>query len=221
MSNRIQQSGYQSRGVLSPTAIGGVILVHVGLGAVILSMSAVTFIKLPDPVIWAWNIPKQTPPPPDKLAQAMAKVPSAHPISTVTKSTIPVVADKSVITDAEPTGPMGGFGGGTIVEPVLTPDPPPPVMVQAKADPRFVAGFQPPYPAAMLRQQMEGSVTVRVTIGSDGRVIDVAMISTADPAFFEATRRQALSKWRFLPATRDGVAVSSERVMTVHFHITD
>jgi protein TonB len=40
-----------------------------------------------------------------------------------------------------------------------------------------------------------------------------------DPSFLEATRKQALAKWRFLPATRDGQPVESWREMTVRFEL--
>jgi protein TonB len=94
-------------------------------------------------------------------------------------------------------------------------------MVDASIDPRVLAMFQPDYPGAMVRQGMEGKVTVRVTIGADGRVIDVERLSATDEAFWLATQRHALRKWRFRPATRDGVAVSSSKVLTVHFRLAD
>jgi protein TonB len=49
----------------------------------------------------------------------------------------------------------------------------------------------------------------------------------ADPVRFDiaeflaATRRQALAKWRFKPATLDGVAVESWKEMTVRFVMPD
>jgi protein TonB len=52
-------------------------------------------------------------------------------------------------------------------------------------------------------------------------VRDVQLVSAPDPAFFDATRAQALKRWRFVPATRDGVPVASEKVMTIQFKLTD
>jgi protein TonB len=45
---------------------------------------------------------------------------------------------------------------------------------------------------------------VRVTIAPDGRVTSVEQVSATSPAFFQATQRHALSRWRFKPATVDG-----------------
>lgn len=99
-------------------------------------------------------------------------------------------------------------------------DPPkPPVLVLADIDPRFAAGFQPDYPASEQRREIEGNAKVKVLIGTDGRVKAVELISATSPGFFEETKRRALSKWRFKPATRDGVAEESWKVMTVTFQI--
>jgi protein TonB len=221
MSTHIARSGYQSQGKLSPAAIGGVLLVHAGLGAVIFTMSAVKIIDLPVTTIWVRNIPKEKPKrdpvpakptPPTKDQRITATQPAIDFLTTP-----PVDVTKPPIVSTEGSAASGIDTGPTIIPP----DPPPPVIVQAKPDQRFASGFQPSYPAAMVRMQMEGAVTVRVTIGADGRVQDVALISAVDPAFYEATRKQALNRWRFVPATRDGVAIASERVMTVHFRLTD
>ncbi|WP_260581590.1 energy transducer TonB [Sphingopyxis sp. PET50] len=60
---------------------------------------------------------------------------------------------------------------------------------------------------------------VRVLIGTDGRVKQVELVSTDSPGFFEATKRRALAKWRFKPATRGGVPEESWKEMTVRFEI--
>jgi periplasmic protein TonB len=40
-----------------------------------------------------------------------------------------------------------------------------------------------------------------------------------EDAFLAATRKQALSSWRFLPATQDGEPVESWKEMTVRFQM--
>ncbi|MEI9927866.1 MAG: TonB family protein [Sphingomonas sp.] len=82
---------------------------------------------------------------------------------------------------------------------------------------RFSAAISGPE----LRAQREGTATVRVHIGADGRVVAVEQVRATSAAFFEATRRQALAKWRFRPASRGGIAEDSWRTMTVHFVLTD
>ena len=62
-------------------------------------------------------------------------------------------------------------------------------------------------------------VKIRVLIGVDGRVKAAESVSATSDAFFEATRRQALSKWRFKPATRGGIPQESWKTMSVRFEI--
>lgn len=96
---------------------------------------------------------------------------------------------------------------------------PAPVITNARFDPRFASAMQPEYPIALARAEIEGVAIVKVRIGTDGRVLDVISIRTDDPGFFEVTRAHALRKWRFKPATRDGVAIESWREMTVRFQM--
>jgi len=98
-------------------------------------------------------------------------------------------------------------------------DPAPPVRIEAQLDPRFASALQPQYPASEQRAQNSGTVRIRVTIGTDGRVRAVTRVSATSDAFFAAAERQALSRWRFRPATLDGRPVESTKVMTVHFRI--
>jgi protein TonB len=101
------------------------------------------------------------------------------------------------------------------------PTPLPPIALPVKVDARFVKGveIQPDYPTSLARQEIEGYVTVRVLIGTDGRVRDVQQVFASDPEFFKATQRQAMRYWRFKPATQDGVPVESWQQMTVRFKL--
>ena len=92
-----------------------------------------------------------------------------------------------------------------------------PVVLGPQLDPRYMDYFQPNYPSDERLAGHEGRVVVRVLIGTDGRVKDVQQVSAASTAFFEATRKQALAKWRFKPGTRDGEAVEAWHTMAVRF----
>jgi len=114
-----------------------------------------------------------------------------------------------------PVGPVNGGGGATL-------DPPgPPVLVGPSVDPRYEAMLQPPYPPAEIRRGTEGSVTARVLIGADGRVKAIDIVKSPSDGLSEATRRQALARWRFKPATRDGVPVEGWKTMTLRFQIVE
>ena len=95
------------------------------------------------------------------------------------------------------------------------------MLTPAGIDDHYANAFQPPYPAAEQRAGQEGVVTVRVLIGVDGRVRQVEQVAAASDAFWRVTERQALGRWRFRPATRDGVPVEQWKTMTVRFRLQE
>ena len=94
-----------------------------------------------------------------------------------------------------------------------------PVRVPVRAGAVMISGAaaQPPYPRSLQAEGVEGVAVVRVLVGVDGRVRAVELVRADDPLFYDATREQALRKWRFRPATEDGRAVEGWREMTVRF----
>jgi protein TonB len=158
-----------------------------------------------------------TPKVPDKpVERQIAKAPDiSTPLTqTFVPPVTPVDLTDLIIPQTPPFVPTPPF-----VEVKLTPPQPLPVLISARYDSRYASAQQPEYPIDMARAEIEGSAIVKVRIGTDGRVLEVVNISTDNPSFFEATRKQALSKWRFKPATRDGVAVESWREMKVRFQM--
>jgi periplasmic protein TonB len=108
-------------------------------------------------------------------------------------------------------------GSGTIIEkPPITIEP---IFRGAVIHPRYRDALQPEYPPGLIRQEVEGSVTLRVLVGTDGRVKTVEPVRFDDAELLKTTQAHALRKWRFLPATRDGAPVESWREMTVRFEI--
>ena len=155
------------------------------------------------------------PPPPQPTEDAQPTERSATDTVTPTVETNPLadnrVVEGPVVIDLGPVDP------GPPARPV---DPPPaPKLVFAELDPRYAGAFQPDYPASEQRREIEGVAKVRVLIGTDGRVKAVELVSTDSPGFFAETKRRALAKWRFTPATRGGVAEESWKTMTVRFEI--
>ncbi|MEQ1547162.1 MAG: TonB family protein [Chakrabartia sp.] len=155
------------------------------------------------------------PVPKDKATSPDKQKVHADPTAEITIRTNPLEGIKIAGGDPFPTGPVEPLGGGTeeFIRHV-------PVRVGPLVDNRYVGALQPTYPPSLQRQEVEGAVTVRVLIGKDGHVKAIEALRSSHDEFFEATRRQALSKWRFKPATEDGVPVEGWREMTVRFTIT-
>lgn len=127
-------------------------------------------------------------------------------------------AETGALIELPPTNTLTA-GTGTEIGTVIPPHVP--VMRGPTLDSRYIDYFQPAYPSDMRLGEHEGRVVVRVLIGTDGRVKDVQQISAASPSFFEATRKQALAKWRFKPGTKDGVAIEAWHTMAVRFVLNE
>lgn len=166
---------------------------------------------------------KLPPPPPktDPLPPKQVKAPTEQRIDQPK----PLVESRPTPTYVAPPDPGPPLtpgteaGGGTAI--VVDPPKPPPVLRGADIDGRYFRDFQPAYPAEERRAGREGAVTLKVLIGTDGRVREVERIAAASDAFWRVTEQRALARWRFRPATRDGVAYESWKTMTVRFRLEE
>lgn len=172
---------------------------------------------------------KETPPPPpdDRVEKPKNDLPRETEIF-VPDPILPPLPDRLAdvtTTRVEPVGPtpidLGRSEGTGVVAPPIDPPKPVPALIAAQPDPRYANGFQPQYPSAEMRNGREGTVIVRVRIGVDGRVRDIEKVQATSDAFFESTRRQALSRWRFKPATRGGIPEESWKRMSVRFEMKE
>ena len=220
---RHSATGYRG-GSRSPIGIGGTVAVHAVVAGLFLLMPKEVIDRIIPPTIEGYAVPEPTPPPPNKKDPPIeTKVQPKQQPTTVTDPIVKTTpGDFTTKPDPLPRT-NDGTGTGASTE-IITPPPPTlpdPVITQAGIDPRALAAFQPDYPGAMIRQGLEGTVTVRVSIGADGRVADIERLSATDEAFWLATQRHALRKWRFRPATRDGVPIASIKTLTVHFRLSN
>ncbi len=210
-------TGYLAKPNRHPALLAVAVALHIGAVGAILSTKA-RLIDLPPEAIPLIRIAPPLPPPPRP-----ADVPKAAPKTDLRAqidrppTSIPLQPMGQAWPQFEPSQPAGPAPTQAMVEPA-----PPiaqPVVLGAAIDPRFARDLQPPYPTALERMEIEGSVTVRIQVGTDGRVSAVELVRADDPAFFTTTRDWALKRWRFTAATRDGVAVATWLTKTVQFRI--
>lgn len=208
----------------SPTSFGIVLALHgAAVAALMLAKgpdiaphifapTKVAFVPAPPPP------PKilPEPPPVERQASQPSRVTFVPPVIDLPRAPSELVADPS-----PRPAPLPVNNGPVVIAepgPVALPEPAAvPVRVEASVDPRFARDLQPPYPAAEQRAGNEGEVAIRVTIGTDGRVVAAQKVRATSDAFYRATERQALARWRFRPATLDGRPVESTKLMTVYF----
>jgi protein TonB len=78
----------------------------------------------------------------------------------------------------------------------------------ADSDPVLENEPKIPYPEEAKRAQIEGTVRLRVTVDTEGHVVDVKIITRVGYGLDEAAR-DAIRKMRFKPALKGGEAVST------------
>ena len=212
-----------TRGRPSKTSIGGAIAIN---GLMIAGIIFAAPDILPEPpwtVLGTYRVPPDPAPPPpaQPISKKPVKVATAQPQPQQPpqqpQASKPTNADNGFTQPFQP--PTDPGAGMKPADPL--PVKPEPIFKTAQLNPRYADALQPTYPPGMIRAEIEGVVTIRVLIGTDGRVKQVEAVRSDNDAFLETTRRQALGKWRFLPATRDGVPIESWREMTVRFRLPD
>jgi protein TonB len=186
----------------------------------VLSLEVNRLIKVPD-VFTGYPVKEPPPPPPvDPTTKVDTKAPineTPHvpPVTPVAPS------DNNTATTTDPFPPLPPqpeVGRGTEITPIVIAKP---VIVGASYDPRFASVLQPPYPASEIRGGNSGRVVIRVLIGADGRVKQVERVAAASDAFFAAAQKQALTKWRFKPATSDGSPIEQWKTMSLRFELQE
>ncbi len=85
----------------------------------------------------------------------------------------------------------------------------PPVPLR-KVDPKYVA--------TAVAERVEGKVRLSAIIRKDGRVDSVVLLRHLDPRLDE-TAEEALGKWIFQPARRNGVAIDVDAVFEIPFFL--
>lgn len=84
------------------------------------------------------------------------------------------------------------------------------------AAPQVVSKSDPAYPGELVRDGVHGTVILTATIRADGSVGDIAVAQSLDPQL-DRNAAEALSRWIFRPAVRDGQAIDLEAVISVPF----
>ena len=214
-------SGFVTRRRRSPVSLGAAFAIQGVILAGLLTMAPEIAKKGREAITMVTIRPEVIPPENDITPPKPTVKPPISRIDTPQPIIDPPAPDSFVLPTTPPAPlPLGPIAGtGTSPPLPLDPPKPDPIMVGAQPDPRFARDFQPDYPGQLVRMGVEGKVTVKILVGTDGRVKAVQQVFADDPAFFRATEQQALRRWRFKPATRDGVAIESWREMTVRFRM--
>jgi len=149
-------------------------------------------IKLPPPVIelspFEPKVEPKTPPPPEPKPIKI-EVPKA--IAPIFKTETPPKTDDGIKVASNP--------------PTQIHTPSTPTGVERAVASIAATHTVPPYPPAARRQGLEGVVTLRLTVGTDGRVSAAEVVTSAGSTELDQVARDwILAHWRYRPALKDG-----------------
>jgi periplasmic protein TonB len=189
-------------------AIAVVAIIHLILGYTIVTGLAYNVIKAATEDLKTFDVEQEPPPPveeppppPEVVPETPPPVVSPPPVVRTQIPPPPAVrtvqeAPPPVVTPRAPVAPPA--------PPAPPPPPPPPVTV---VPPRSATGdlqglFRgDDYPQAAIRNDEQGAVTVRLTVGTNGRVSNCSVTSSSGSRTLDsATCRILQSRARFTPA---------------------
>ena len=104
------------------------------------------------------------------------------------------------------TGAVPGGGPGAIVK---QPEPAPEAKAPVVVMPEIVHFENAPYPPEAEKAGLQGDVVLKLTVDKEGNVSEAVVLEPAGHGFDEAAQAAAL-KFKYKPATRDGVPFAAK-----------
>ena len=89
---------------------------------------------------------------------------------------------------------------------------------QQMRPPEVVRKVDPKYIAAAAAERVEGTVRLFGVIRKDGHVGGIALVRQLDERL-DRSAQEALAKWEFVPAVRDGTPVEVDAIFEIPFHL--
>ena len=158
----------------------------------------------PEPV----EIVKKTTPTPADIRPVTQRPVAQMPIESASTEIVTDAGSQFVAVTSTSTGPTDA------ITPVSTG--PAPMQLEYRLAPA------PAYPRRALQQRLTGTVMLEVLVGLDGQPLAVTVArSSGHRELDEAARAQVLKRWRFQPATRDGLAVQAIGMVPIEFALKD
>ncbi|MXV45781.1 energy transducer TonB [Xanthomonas sp. LMG 8993] len=166
---------------------------------------------------WVMPITIETPPPPVFPIEVKFKPKATHtsPTTVPVQVQTPVISEPAVVDNATFALPAVSEAASDSAPAIAAPSGP----VEA-GQLQYLSSPAPSYPVAALRAGQQGTVLLRVLVGTDGRPAEVSVqTSSGHRALDLAARSQVLRNWRFQPAMQNGQAVQAYGLVPVSFSL--
>lgn len=154
--------------------------------------------------------PKPTPP---KPRPAPTPAPAPMPLAIADPTPAPA-APVGVVQQQPAAAPVEAAPAPAPAAPAA---PPGPAIVQPSSDASHLNNPKPVYPAVSKRLGEQGKIVLRVLIGTDGLPQKIEIKQSSG---YERLDRQAVdtvSRWRFVPGTRNGVPEAMWYLQPINF----
>lgn len=149
-------------------------------------------------------------PPPPKPTAPPKKAPPLQP-QPVLAAAKPADAPATFVVPPQPPAPPA--------QPVTAPPAPPAPIVAARFDADYLHNPKPAYPALSRRNNEEGKVLLRVQVSAQGITLEVAVRQSSGFPRLDEAAREAVSRWRFVPAKRGDETIESSVVVPITFSL--
>jgi TonB family protein len=83
-------------------------------------------------------------------------------------------------------------------------------------EPKLIRRIEPVYPDSAQKAGITGVVILNCVVGTDGKVTNMTVVKSLSHGLTEQAKR-AVRQWRFEPATRDGIAVATDLIVSLRF----
>lgn len=130
------------------------------------------------------------------------RLPEAAQGKPATPASQPRIIDEPPPPPTAPVGPVA---------------PSAPVAASGRDTPIPISQTPPRYPQEALRRDIGGTVRVRVTVASDGSVDRLELAESSGNRYLDRAAMEAVRRWRFQPAVRDGQPVVADVVVPISF----
>jgi protein TonB len=129
----------------------------------------------------------------------------------------PTIPAQNISVASAPTLPAAPVTSPRLVTGSPEINPPPPADPQRRSDCYLLYRVEPLYPRAAKEHRVEGTVTIHLEIGADGRVHNLRELS--GPSLLVPAALEAAREWRFIPALLNGQPVGAEKDVSIVFQL--
>jgi protein TonB len=85
--------------------------------------------------------------------------------------------------------------------------------------PQFIYHPKPHYPLIARRRGWQGTVLLNIEMRSDGTIGTIKIATSSGYPPLDAAARQAVRKWRHRPLQRNGIAITRQAILPIHFRL--